>query len=76
MGILRITVVVASFALAASAFAPDPVAKPARESSTVLATWSIIEKDSFLPPKLCRKKNTPSLPQGENSKVRARLRNR
>jgi uncharacterized damage-inducible protein DinB len=43
MGILRIAIVVASFAL--GAFAQDPVAKPASESSTVLATWSMIEKD-------------------------------
>src|ERR1700688_2743687 len=45
MGIFRITVVAALFAFAGSAFAQGPAAKPPTESSTVLATWSMIEKD-------------------------------
>jgi uncharacterized damage-inducible protein DinB len=41
----RITVVAAWFVFAGFAFAQSPAAKPATESSTVLATWSMIEKD-------------------------------
>ncbi len=45
MKMLRMIVVVASFACAVSAMAQDSSAKPATESSTVLATWSMIEKE-------------------------------
>jgi uncharacterized damage-inducible protein DinB len=45
MKILRMIMVVASFAWAVFAVAQDTGAKPVSESSTVLATWSMIEKD-------------------------------
>jgi len=41
----RIVLMASLFACEVSAFAQDPGAKPASESATVLATWSMIEKD-------------------------------
>jgi uncharacterized damage-inducible protein DinB len=45
MKLVRIVLVASLLACEISAFAQDPGAKPLSESSTVLATWSMIEKD-------------------------------
>ena len=45
MRLVRIVLVASLMACEISAFAQDPGAKPLSESSTVLATWSMIEKD-------------------------------
>ena len=45
MKIFRIVLIASLFACEVSAFAEDPGAKAASESSSVLATWSMIEKD-------------------------------
>jgi hypothetical protein len=70
MNILRISVVAALFALAASAFGQDPVAKPASESSTILGTWSMIEKDFTSSADAMPEEKYSFVPSAENSKAR------
>jgi hypothetical protein len=70
MNILRISVVAALFALAASAFGQDPVAKPASESSTILGTWSMIEKDFTSAADAMPEEKYSFVPSAENSKAR------
>ncbi len=70
MNILRISVVAALFALAASVFGQDPVAKPASESSTILGTWSMIEKDFTSSADAVPEEKYSFVPSAESSKAR------
>ena len=76
MKMIRVTVIAASFAWAVSALAQGPVAKPATESSTVMATWSMIEKDFTSAADSMPEEKYSFAPSAGEFKARARLRNR